>query len=125
MGLRAIGLVAALASAGAVAPALAVDWRHHHADASAPWYDQHPWIGMGVGLYYSQYPDHVPGYPQRLTGTAVPIYPVTTARPAPLARRSVDAHAQWCAGRYRSYDAWSDTWQPWHGPRRQCRSPFG
>ena len=50
--------------------ATAGEWHRHH----AAWYDQEPWIGTGVGYYYSQHPDHIPAYPKRLTGYAVPIY---------------------------------------------------
>lgn len=92
----------------------------------AAWYDQDPWIGTGVGYYYSQHPDHIPAYPKRLTGYAVPIYdtarPVTHAVPRHRARFS--AHVEWCAARYRSYDLRSDTWQPYDGPRVYCRSPY-
>ena len=35
------------------------------------------------------------------------------------------AHERWCYSRYRSYRAWDNTFQPYHGPRRQCHSPFG
>jgi hypothetical protein len=34
------------------------------------------------------------------------------------------AHANWCYNRYRSYRAWDNTFQPYHGPRRQCWSPY-
>ncbi|RCW21434.1 BA14K-like protein [Ciceribacter lividus] len=33
-------------------------------------------------------------------------------------------HYQWCRARYRSYDPYSNTFQPYHGPRRQCFSPY-
>lgn len=33
-------------------------------------------------------------------------------------------HYDWCAGRYRSYDGRSNTFQPYHGPRQQCYSPY-
>ncbi|MBB5752999.1 BA14K family protein [Prosthecomicrobium pneumaticum] len=33
-------------------------------------------------------------------------------------------HVRWCEARYRSYRAWDNTFQPYNGPRRQCRSPF-
>lgn len=111
---------AALVLTGAACPALAGDWRHDR----APWYDQHPWTETGVGTYYSQHPDHVPSYPHRLAGYAVPIYTVTTAVPAVRRHRLADAHVAWCAERYRSYDLRSDTYRPLHGARRQCRSPY-
>lgn len=34
------------------------------------------------------------------------------------------AHVQWCYNRYRSYREWDNTFQPYHGPRRQCYSPY-
>jgi len=34
------------------------------------------------------------------------------------------AHYAWCDDRYRSYDADSDTFQPYNGPRRRCNSPY-
>ncbi|WP_235679264.1 BA14K family protein [Aquibium microcysteis] len=34
------------------------------------------------------------------------------------------AHVDWCLRRYRSYDVHSNTFQPYHGPRRLCRSPY-
>ena len=35
-----------------------------------------------------------------------------------------DAHVQWCYDHYRSYRASDNTYQPYNGPRRQCRSPY-
>ncbi|MHA7772021.1 BA14K family protein [Roseibium sp. M-1] len=35
------------------------------------------------------------------------------------------AHYQWCGGRYRSYRPYDNTFQPYHGPRRACFSPYG
>lgn len=34
------------------------------------------------------------------------------------------SHVRWCHNRYRSYRASDNTFQPYHGPRRQCRSPY-
>ena len=31
------------------------------------------------------------------------------------------SHADWCYSRYRSYRAYDNSYQPLHGPRRQCR----
>lgn len=33
-------------------------------------------------------------------------------------------HYEWCHARYRSYDARSNTFQPYNGPRRTCYSPY-
>ncbi|MBS9720858.1 BA14K family protein [Tianweitania sp. BSSL-BM11] len=49
------------------------------------------------------------------------------ARPryvAPRARAYRSSHVNWCYNRYRSYRASDNTYQPYHGPRRQCYSPF-
>lgn len=35
-----------------------------------------------------------------------------------------NAHVNWCHSRYRSYRAYDNSFQPYHGPRRQCRSPY-
>ncbi|WP_265518065.1 BA14K family protein [Nitratireductor luteus] len=33
-------------------------------------------------------------------------------------------HVSWCYDRYRSYRAYDNTFQPYNGPRRACRSPY-
>ena len=33
-------------------------------------------------------------------------------------------HYSWCADRYRSYHWRSNTFQPYHGPRQTCYSPY-
>ena len=33
------------------------------------------------------------------------------------------AHVRWCEGRYRSYRAWDNSFQPAIGPRMQCVAP--
>ena len=43
------------------------------------------------------------------------------------ARRSAERdelHLDWCYDRYRSYRARDNSYQPYSGPRRQCRSPY-
>jgi hypothetical protein len=34
------------------------------------------------------------------------------------------AHVEWCEDNYRSYRRSDNTFQPYNGPRRQCRSPY-
>ena len=34
------------------------------------------------------------------------------------------AHVEWCFDRYRSYRTYDNSWQPYNGPRRVCRSPY-
>jgi hypothetical protein len=38
--------------------------------------------------------------------------------------RGGSAHVQWCYDHYRSYRASDNTFQPYNGPRKQCRSPY-
>jgi len=38
--------------------------------------------------------------------------------------RSGNSHVSWCYARYRSYRAWDNSFQPYHGPRRECVSPY-
>ena len=120
--LRASGLSAAamLAMIG-VAPSWA------GSDYSTRWYDQAPLQGTGPGLYYSYHPDHVPGYPEQLRGYPVPIY--STGRPTwhshAVGYQSVSAaHIAWCYDRWLSYRVRDNTYQPRHGHRKQCRSPY-
>lgn len=34
------------------------------------------------------------------------------------------AHYRWCDDRYKSYRKRDNSWQPYHGPRKQCISPY-
>jgi hypothetical protein len=56
-------------------------------------------------------------------------YPYRYVHPYPVAPRRIyrsgqGTHVNWCYHRYRSYRAWDNSFQPYHGPRRQCRSPY-
>ena len=33
-------------------------------------------------------------------------------------------HVHWCSNKYRSYRPRDNSFQPYHGPRRECRSPY-
>lgn len=59
-----------------------------------------------------------------LIGSAIANQP-TYAPPAYAAPAyGNNAHVQWCYDRYRSYRASDNTFQPYNGPRQQCRSPY-
>ena len=54
-----------------------------------------------------------------------PLYPnYRYYEPRRYQQRLGSRHVRWCYNRYRSYRAWNNTFQPYHGPRRQCRSPY-
>ena len=57
-----------------------------------------------------------------------PYYSAPVYRPRVIQRRVYrsggSAHVQWCYNRYRSYRAWDNTFQPYHGPRQLCYSPY-
>ena len=52
--------------------------------------------------------------------------PPRYVEPAPAYRASGlnPRHYDWCHARYRSYDAYSNTFQPYNGPRQTCYSPY-
>ena len=84
-------------------------WRgnRHHWRGDRYWrYRHHRNHYRGSGLYFGL--GVVPGYYYGTRHTY----------------RSGSAHVRWCYNRYRSYRAWDNTYQPYNGPRRQCRSPY-
>lgn len=139
----------ALATLGATAPdASARSWhhRHHHGfnggaelgigllsgviiggALAAPYYnyppaydyDPYPYRGRYAPYptyrYYRSYPSYRSYYPSYRTYD----------RPRSYYRvGGGDSHVRWCYARYRSYRAWDNTFQPYHGPRRACLSPY-
>jgi hypothetical protein len=60
-------------------------------------------------------------------GNPYPIYRPYRAYPvAPRYHYSSawEAHVAYCYDRWRSYREWDNTYQPFNGPRRKCRSPY-
>jgi hypothetical protein len=53
------------------------------------------------------------------------VAPPRYAAPPRYGRGYSPAHYQWCDQRYRSYRAVDNSFQPYHGPRRACVSPYG
>lgn len=82
------------------------------------------------------YNDYRPGYrrnndgfwyPLAAFGLGAAIVGGMAAQQAPRPQVGVAMspdHARWCQSRYRSYDAYSDTFQPNRGPRQRCASPY-
>ena len=44
--------------------------------------------------------------------------------PRPVYRAYGSRHHNWCSNRYRSYRTSDGTYQPYHGGRRRCNSPY-
>jgi hypothetical protein len=58
-----------------------------------------------------------------LIGGAIASQP--RAAPIPRGGNGINPrHYQWCEGRYRSYDAYSNTFVTYSGVRQQCLSPY-
>lgn len=52
---------------------------------------------------------------------------MTRPQPQPIYRGRValpERHVRWCYNKYRSYRASDNSFQPYNGPRRECRSPY-
>jgi hypothetical protein len=84
-------------------------WDRHDRDRRH--YRHRPRVGIHIGPI-------IPSYRY-----VEPQYRYVQPRPS---RRIVlsRAHVNWCENRYRSYRAWDNTFQPYHGPRQQCWSPY-
>lgn len=66
-------------------------------------------------------------YPLAAFGLGAAIIGGMAAQPVPAPQLGVPmpaAHVRWCQARYRSYDAYSNTFQPNRGPRQVCVSPY-
>ncbi len=74
----------------------------------------------GPQLYYSYHYDHIPAYPVPIFKS---IHPPLVIGPA-VRYRAVSHHSAWCHARYRSYRAHDNSFQPYHGRRSQCWSPY-
>lgn len=97
--------------------------RHHHGGyrRHSGWYG-----GYGPGWYGGYGPGWRSGgwgRPNIGIVVEIPIYP--SYRPVYRRVHPVgSSHVLWCANRFRSYRAWDNTFQPYHGPRRYCISPY-
>jgi len=83
----------------------------------------------GYRDYHPGYRRHSDGwwYPLAAFGVGAAIVGGLAAQQAPRPQLGVAmpaSHVQWCQARYRSYDAYSNTFQPYSGPRQACVSPY-
>lgn len=66
-----------------------------------------------------EYVEPVPRYVE-----PAPTYVAPVRRYAAPAGNINPQHYDWCSARYRSYDSYSNTFQPNYGPRKPCYSPY-
>lgn len=104
---------------GVTSPVQHVDHRPGH---GRPGY----WNGhRGSRHYRPGYRRHNDGwwYPLAVFGLGAAIIGSMANQPR-LGVAMPSAHVRWCLNRYRSYDTYSNTFQPYHGPRQVCVSPY-
>lgn len=78
-------------------------------------------VGVGVGLGIVDRLTRPRQQPVYVQPAPRPIY----VQPAPVYHGGYSqAHYNYCGSKYRSYHYPSNTFQPFHGPRRQCRSHY-
>ncbi len=99
-------------------------WRGHRHDAGRRWYPRGRYDNWRGGYRYGHRYRHRDNawVPFAIMGMGAMIgSAVANDRRAYVGGSS---HVRWCANRYRSYRAYDNTFQPYNGPRRQCRSPY-
>lgn len=93
------------------------------------------WDRRGYYHGHRGYRYHRPGYrrhndgwwyPLAAFGLGAAIIGGMAAQPPrpPVGVAVPGSHVRWCQGRYRSYDVYSNTFQPYNGPRQVCVSPY-
>lgn len=93
-------------------------WRHHNDWRRDRWRHHNNWRRHhrhynGSGIYFG------------LGALGIgPAYDYYAPRRTYRVYRGSNAHVRYCYNRYRSYRASDNTFQPYNGPRRQCRSPY-
>jgi hypothetical protein len=82
-------------------------------------------FGFTYGDPYPYYPRYHRTYPREYY-YAYPAPRRYVYQPAPRRAYRGDwgAHVAWCYDRWRSYRQSDNSYQPYNGPRRECRSPF-
>ncbi len=122
------GAVALSAVGMSTTGASADRWHHHY--QPAPRYDAGPALiagailGLAVGSLMQPEPAY-PAYPAYRDYPAYRAYPAYAPPPPPpdYAAYASEAHYQWCASHYETYNGESDTWIDYRGVPHRCLSP--
>ena len=93
----------------------------HYRDGIRHFHSGRPHVGRRV--YRDRYYRPRSGFSVQLELGTPRYRHVPRYRQVPVARYGGRHHA-WCEGKYRSYRRYDGTFQPYHGPRKRCNSPY-
>jgi len=81
-------------------------------------------FSLSLGSQYPYHHRHYRAYPREYYVYPAPRRHVYHPAPRRAYQSDWGAHVAWCYDRWRSYSEYDNTYQPFNGPRRECRSPF-
>ncbi len=114
------------AASQASAPVEQVQYRERDRDrhwrGGRHWDDRRHWRPREHRRHWRPAPPPRSGFYLQF-GTPPRYAPPPRYRPRYATRLPV-AHVRWCENRYRSYRASDNSFQPYHGPRQACISPY-
>ena len=121
-------LSAALGVTSTAAPAAPLDPVAQGPEIVLARYDGNAFYRNGDTAYYhghKGYREKRPGY-REYNGFWFPLaaFGLGALLGSAVTQSANSAHIEWCYDHYRSYRAYDNTFQPYHGPRRQCYSPY-
>lgn len=127
-----VGVVSDVVKAGGHRAHRGRHWRDHRPRYGHRWHAPGPRYGHRHHRAHRQYraPRHyrpsrpIVRYHRPHFHLYAPVVPHVRRGYAPRVLPFSAAHYDWCYARYRSYRATDNTFQPYRGPRRQCRSPY-
>ncbi len=117
------GAVALSAVAVSATTAGADPWDHHR------YYDRGSDVGPAIvggailGLAVGSMLQPEPVYPAPVYVEPAPIYVEPPPPPPPVYAYDSDAHFQWCASTYSTYNGETDTWIDYRGVPHRCIGP--
>jgi hypothetical protein len=126
----ALACTVAISAVGISATTAAADPWHHHRyyDRDHRYYDRGSDVGPAIvggailGLAVGSMLQSEPVYPAPVYVEPAPVY-VEPPPPPPAYAYDSDAHFQWCASTYASYNGETDTWTDYRGVPHRCISP--
>lgn len=126
-------VVAGFMVAGTAANAGGIEVRIYERHTSYRLYERVTVFSRHHGYRAHGYRLHRPGYvyhrglwfsPRSMRAGVIVDRPIPRRHVVHYGGALTQHHYSWCADRYRSYHWRSNTFQPYHGPRRTCVSPY-